>query len=164
MDGRDSERGFLAQALTWDDHAWVVPRIRAALDAGVPPTAIILRDPERTVYGEWDLKLAAAIQVYNELMRGNVPVYWDESERVAFDVKVGKSKSRAAIERREEADQKAKRDTKGLYYYAVARTIDGGPLPTLPEWLDERAAKAGKDDRRPQASPLLGLDGKPIQN
>jgi hypothetical protein len=163
VDGRGSARGFLSQVLIWDDHAWLVPRIRAALDAGVPPTAIILRDPGRKEYGAWDLKLAAAYHIYSDMLRGSVPVYWDESDRVTFDVKVGKSKSRAAIERREEADSKGKKDTKGLYYYAVPRTIDGGPLPTLDEWHEERLRKAGVQDKRQQASPMLGLDGRPIQ-
>lgn len=137
----------------WEDHSWLLPRIRAALDAKVPPTAIILRDPGRTEYGVWDLKLAAAYHINDEMMRGNVPVYWDESDRVTFDVRRGRSKSRAAIERREEADQKSKNQLYGVYYYAVPRTMDGGPLPTLAEWLEEKAAKEGK---KPPSDRLRG--------
>ena len=130
----------------------MVPRIRAALDAGVPPTAIILRDPGRKEYGEWDLKLAAAYHLFQDLMRGSIPVYWDESDRVAFDVKTGISKSKKAIALREKADSTKKKPTEGVYYYAVPRTIDGGPLPTLEEWVAERAAKQGKGDKGPGAA------------
>jgi hypothetical protein len=131
-----------------DDHAWLIPRIRAALDAGVPPTAIILRDPERKEYNSWDLRIAAAYHIHEDLMRGSVPIYWDESDRVAFDVKTGVSKSRAAIDRREDADRAKNKDGKGLegrYYYAVPRVIDGGALPTLEEWIAEKEAKKGLD-------------------
>jgi hypothetical protein len=134
------------------------------LDAKVPPTAIILRDPGRKEYGVWDLKLAAAIHIYDDLMRGNIPVYWDESDRVAFDVKVGMSKSRRAIDTREERDTKNKVDMKGKYYYAVPRVTDGGALPTLDEWLAERKAKEGNSRQEgPKRTTLLGLDGNPLQ-
>lgn len=133
----------------WDDHSWLVPRIRAALDAGVPPTAIILRDPGRKEYGPWDLKLAAAYRIYDDLMRGAVPIYWDESDRVAFDVGIGYSKSRAAMDRREDLDSQKKDKHYGRYYYPIPRTIDGGPLPTPEEWATERRAKMGNVKRPP---------------
>ena len=44
----------------WDDHAWVVPHLKAALDAKVPPSAILLGDPAHKEYDAWDLKLIAA--------------------------------------------------------------------------------------------------------
>lgn len=106
---------------------------------------MILRDPGRKEYGRWDLLLASALHIHDGLLRGNIPIYWDESDRVAFDVHVGLSKSRAAIDRREERDQKSKVDMKGKYYYAVPRVTDGGALPTMEEWLEERARKKGKD-------------------
>jgi hypothetical protein len=133
------------------------------LDAGVPPTAIILRDPERKEYGVWDLKLVAAIRVYDDLMRGSVPVYWDESDRVRWTVKTGLSKSARAIQAAQERDEKSKsKDTKGVYYYPVPQTIDGGPLPTIQEWMEERKSKEGRVNEGPRRSPLIGLDGNPI--
>lgn len=123
----------------------MVPRIRAALDAKVPPRAILLGDPAIKEYNSWDLKIVTAYRIHEDFMRGSVPVYWDESDRVAFDVKVGISKSRRALDRREEADNKKEGlDTKGRYYYVEPRTIDGGPMPTYEEWLEERARKQGK--------------------
>lgn len=128
----------------WDENAWLIPRIRAALDARVPPTAIILRDPGIKEYGLWDLKLVAGLRIYDEMMRGSVPVYWDESDRVAFDVGIGTSKSRAALDRKLEQEQNKKTKVYGQYFYPIPRVIDGGPLPTREEWLEERAAKQGK--------------------
>lgn len=129
----------------WDENAWLVPRIRAALDAQVPPTAIILRDPEHKEYGVWDFKLVTALRIYDDMMRGSVPIYWDESDRVAFDVKVGVSKSKAAIEIRQSRDEKKKTNTPGRYYYVTPRVIDGGLLPTREEWIEERMKKMGAD-------------------
>lgn len=120
-----------------------MPRIRAALDAGVTPSAIILRDPSLKEYTVIDLKLVSGYHIADGMMRGNVPIYWDESDRVAFDVKVGVSKSRAAIERKQEQVQKSKDKAFGKYYYTVPRSIDGDPLPTLEEWAEEKRAKTG---------------------
>ena len=121
-----------------------MPRIRAALDAGVTPSAVILRDPSLKEHTRIDFKLITGYHIAEGMMRGNVPIYWDESDRVAFDVKVGKSKSRAAIELRQEQASKSKDKGYGKYYYAVARSIDGDPLPTLEEWAEEKRAKMGE--------------------
>lgn len=111
--------------------------------------------------------MVAAYHLHEDMMRGSVPVYWDESDRVAFDVRTGVSKSRRALDRREDLDRKKdSAQNYGKYYYVVPRTVDGGPLPTRDEWLEERRMKEGRQGGPPQprSSPLLGLDGKPIQN
>jgi hypothetical protein len=87
--------------------------------------------------------MIAAYHIHQDIMVGNVPIYWDQSDRVAFDVKTGISKSRAAIERKQELVGKKSKPTPGMYFYAVPRTIDGDPLPTMEEWLRERAEKEG---------------------
>lgn len=135
--------------MVWDDHAWLVPRIKAAVSANKPPLSFIFEDPKHTEYNAWDIKLSVALNVYENMMRGSVPVYWDESDRVRFEVARGVSKSRAAIERREAQDGKKKDAQHGVYYYAIPHTIDGGPLPTQEEWLEERAAKRGRGDKVP---------------
>lgn len=128
----------------WDDHAWVVSRIRAALDAQVPPSAVLLRDPAHTEYDVWDLKMVAALQVYDELVSGGVPVYWDQNDDVFFEVKRVVSRSRAAVDRAQEQDSKSKKNTAGVMYIPVPKTMGGRPLPTLEDWL---AQKAEKDKR-----------------
>jgi hypothetical protein len=85
------------------------------------------------------------------MMRGSVPIYWDESDRVAFDVGTGISKSRAALDRKEEQDSKKDTKTHGKYYYPIPRTIDGGPLPTREEWVKEKLAKKGVERGGPRA-------------
>lgn len=140
----------MSQVLVWDDHAWLVARIRAAVAAGKPPVAFILGDPTHTEYDAWDIKLATALNVYDDMMRGSIPVYWDESDRVTFDVKVGVSKSRRAIDAKEAQDSKSKDPHHGRYYYAVPRVIDGGALPTMEEWVKEKKAKEGRGDKVPK--------------
>jgi hypothetical protein len=80
-------------------------------------------------------------------MRGSVPIYWDESDRVAFDVGTGKSKSRAALDRKERSWEKKKPAEKdGVYFYPIPRAIDGGMLPTREEWIAEKQAKQGRPE------------------
>ncbi len=124
--------------------------MRAAASAKLPPLAFILEDPKHTEYNLWDIRLSVALGVYDDMMRGSIPVYIDESDRVRFEVMKGVSKSRAAIDRREAQDGKSKEPNYGVYYYAVPKTIDGKPLPTMEEWLEEKAAKKGRGDKVPQ--------------
>lgn len=72
--------------------------------------------------------------------RDGIPIWVDESERVAFDAKARVSKSRAAIERAQESSSN-KKSTPGRYYIAEPRVIDGGELPTMAEWLEEQEMK-----------------------
>ncbi len=143
----------MSQVLFWDDHSWVVSRIRTALSVSKPPTAFILEDPTHTEWDDWDIKLANALTLYDNLLRGSVPIYWDESDRVRFDVGTGVSKSKAAVDRREAADEKKNKDGKnpnyGVYYYPIPKTIDGGDLPTMEEWMEEKKRKQGKGDKVP---------------
>lgn len=75
--------------------------------------------------------------------RDGIPIWWDESERVAFDVKSRVSKSRAAIERAQENASKNKKPVYGRYFVAEPKAIDGGELPTREEWAEEQAKKSG---------------------
>lgn len=63
---------------------------------------------------------------------------------MSFDVKTVVSKSKAAMGRWEKKMEKSTNKNPGLMGYPVPRTIDGGPLPTLEEWLEEEAAKKGE--------------------
>jgi hypothetical protein len=72
-----------------------------------------------------------------------VPIWWDESDRVTFDAKARVSKSRAAIERAQEADGKKKSKAHGRYFVAEPRVMDGGEMPTRDEWLAEQESKKG---------------------
>lgn len=94
-----------------------------------------------------------------EWYRDGIPVWWDESDRVAFDAKARYSKSRAAIERAQEADGKKKKRSYGKYFVAEPRVIDGGEMPTRDEWLDEQEKKRGMgniDHRRDGPQVMQG--------
>lgn len=74
--------------------------------------------------------------------RDGIPIWWDESDRVTFDAKPRISKSRASIERAQEASSKNnKKSVPGRYFVAEPKVIDGGDLPTRDEWLEEQANK-----------------------
>lgn len=91
--------------------------------------------------------------------RDGVPVWWDESDRVTFDAKARFSRSRAAIERAQEADSKKKSKSYGKYYVTEPRVVDGGELPTRDEWIEEEGRKQGNnkiDRRRPGANIVQG--------
>lgn len=70
-----------------------------------------------------------------------VPIYWDRSERVDFEVGIAYSKSRAVLDRAEEREMNSKTKSYGKSFYPIPRSKDGGPLPTLEEWMEEQAAR-----------------------
>ena len=118
--------------------------MKAACVSGQPPCAVIFDDPSHKEWDEWDFKLFKAHHLLQDWYRDGIPVWWDESERVTFDAKPRLSKSRAAIERAQEAASgKGKKAVPGRYYVAEPRVMDGGELPTKEEWLAEESKKSG---------------------
>lgn len=137
MDGSGSGREFFSYALTWDDQSYIEPYLKVAVSIGHPPTAVILNDPDHKEWTALDYKLAKAYELRQSF--GDIPPWIDRSERVAFDVKTFVSKSAAAVERRQESDSNKKGAKNfGKRYYAVPRTVDEGPLPTMQEYLEEQ--------------------------
>lgn len=114
---------------------------------------MLLEDPDHVTWGIYDFRLAKAIQIHDDLTSNGFPINWDRSERVTFDVKSVVSKSQAALDRKQEQVQRpsAPKPAPGVRYYAVPRTIDGGPFPTMEEWLEEQRDKEGK--KRPERRP-----------
>jgi len=62
---------------------------------------------------------------------------------VTFDAKARISRSRAAIERAQEADSKKKSKSHGRYFVAELRLMEGDEMPTRDEWLEEQERKKG---------------------
>jgi hypothetical protein len=91
----------------------------------------------------WDYRLLKAHYILEDWYRDGVPLWWDESDRVTFDAKARFSKSRASIERAQEADSKKKAKSYGKYYVAEPKVMDGGEMPTREEWLEEQERKRG---------------------
>ena len=132
MDRLGAGRGFFSYALTWDDQSYVEQYLKFAVDIGHPPTAVILNDPTHTKWTALDYRLAKAYQLRQSY--GEVPPWIDRSDRVAWDAKTFISKSAAAIERKQD---KQKKPVPGMRYYAVPRTVDDGPMPTMREYFDD---------------------------
>lgn len=98
--------------------------------------------------------------ILEDWYRDGVPIWWDESDRVTFDAKARVSKSRAAIERAQEADSKKKNKSYGRYFIAEPRLMEGDEMPTRDEWLEEQERKRGTvQERRPPREPHI-LQGK----
>lgn len=100
---------------------------------------MILSDPTRKEWTKLDYRLAKAYSLRKTY--GDIPPWIDRSERVAWDVKTFTSRSAAAIEKKQEREKKA---VPGRRYYAVPRTVDGGPLPTMQEYYEEQNRLAGR--------------------
>lgn len=93
----------------------------------------------------WDYRLLKAHFLLEDWYRDGIPLWWDESDRVTFDAVARVSKSRAAIERAQDAaNGKGKKPVPGRYFIAEPRVIDGGELPTRDEWIQEQMAKRGE--------------------
>ena len=143
MDGLHSGRGFFSYALTWDDQQYIEPYLKVAVQIGQPPRAVILNDPSITEWTALDYRLAKAYELRQTY--GVYPPWIDRSERVAFDVKTFIYKSAAAVERKQQTEQNRKgyKPVPGKRYYAVPRTIDDGPMPTMEEYYEERKRLLG---------------------
>jgi hypothetical protein len=136
--------------------------LKAAVKSGQPPTAVIFSDPDHKEWTMWDFRLFKAHYILKDWYRNGIPMWWDESDRVTFDVKARTSKSRAAIERAMESDSKKKSKSHGKYYTVEPRVMDGGEMPTREEWLEEEEMKRGtikKAQSAPQRGPHI-LQGK----
>lgn len=106
-----------------------------------PPLALILEDPEHT-WTFWDYRLVTALTLYEDLQSGTgVPLYIDRSDRVRFEVGSYVSRSKAALDRAEDKAREGKTKNYGKVFYPIPITLDGGPLPTMEEFLQEQEAK-----------------------
>lgn len=121
--------------------------LKAAVHVGHPPTAVIFSDPSHTEWTVWDYRLIKAHFLLEDWYRDGIPVWWDESDRVTFDAVARVSKSRAAIERAQDAASgKGKKSVPGRYFIAEPRVMDGGEMPTRQEWIDEQMLKRGDNN------------------
>lgn len=122
----------------------MVPRVRAAVKINKPPLAVIFEEPERE-WTRWDFRLVKALEIYEDMKTGTgMPMYWDRSDRVRFETESFVSKSKAVLDRAEERASQSKTKNYGKVFYAVPKTMDGGPLPTLEEFLVEQAEKRAR--------------------
>lgn len=111
----------------------------------------------------WDYRLFKAHYILEDWYRDGIPIWWDESDRVTFDAKARISKSRASIERAQEADSKKKSKSYGRYFVAEPRLMDGDEMPTREEWLQEQENKKGavRERRAPREPHILQGRNKP---
>lgn len=92
----------------------------------------------------WDYRMVKAHFILEEWYRDGIPIWWDESDRVTFDAVARVSKSRAAVERAQEAASgKNKKSVPGRYFVAEPKLMEGDEMPTRAEWLEEQERKAG---------------------
>ena len=128
--------------------------MKAAVDSGRPPTALLLGQ-KRKRWNRWDDKLLLAHYLLSDFEVEGWPVWVDTSTRVEFEVKTRVSRSGAAIERKQWLAEKARANKKGdapppfgERLFAVPKTSDGKPLPRKKEWLLEQASKQSGVDAR----------------
>lgn len=80
-----------------------------------------------------------------DFIREGIPVWWDESDDVNFEVEKRISRSRAATQRAEESENgKDKKSPPGRYYIPIPKARGGQSLPTFADWVEETARKRGK--------------------
>lgn len=107
---------------------------------------MIFNDPSHTEYDFWDLRLLKAYHFAQDFVREGVPVWWDESSDVEFEVRKKISRSRAAVTRAEQAENgKDKSAPPGRYYVPVPKSRGGRPLPTFRDWAEEQAKLNGRN-------------------
>lgn len=119
--------------------------LKAAVNSGQAPLAVILDDESHDKWTVWDYRLFKAHHILQDWYRDGIPIWWDESERVTFDAKARVSKSKAAIDRAQESASKKKTPTPGQYFIAEPRLMDGDDFPTREEWFEEQSKKSGNN-------------------
>lgn len=130
--------------MTWDECKHFASFIRAAVEAGLPPKQVIFNDPTHKEYDHWDLILLKTHYFIRDFTVDGVPVWWDSSDRVGFEVKRRISRSKAALDKAQDQDNgKNKKRVFGRYYVPEPRVIDGGEFPTFAEWAEEQRQKDG---------------------
>lgn len=121
--------------------------IEASIAYGKPPCQFILEDPGWKKWTKWDLRIANAFQVAKDAETNGWPAHIDQSPRVKFEVKERKSKSQEALDRYQHAERKRMEGKKnatpkfGVIPVVLPVTIDGGPMPTRQEWIEEQREK-----------------------
>jgi len=105
---------------------------------------VLFNDPKHTEYDFWDLRLLKAYYFTEDFTREGIPIWWDESDRVNFEVKAKVSRSRRALDAKQEQDSKKNVKAHGRYYVPVPKSNDGRPLPTFQEWLEDQRRLEGK--------------------
>lgn len=119
--------------------------VKAAVLANLPPKQVIFNDPTHTAYDFWDLRLLKAYYFAQDFIRDGVPVWWDESDEVSFEVEKRISRSRAATQRSEKSETgKDKTPPDGRYYVPVPKAKGGKPMPSFADWLAEQERKKGR--------------------
>jgi hypothetical protein len=136
---------------TWERCKPFLAFIKAAVQAGLPPKQVIFEDPSHTEYDFWDLRLLKAFHFAESFVNEGIPIWWDESDDVTFDVERRVSRSRAATDRAQKqessgtgTDGKPREAPPGRYYVPVPRKMGGGPMPTFSEYVEEQERKKGK--------------------
>lgn len=89
--------------------------------------------------------LLKAFHFAEDFIRDGVPLWWDESDDVFFEVEKRISRSRAATQRAEKQESgKDKEAPPGRYYVPVPKTRGDAPMPTFKDWIEEQARKKGR--------------------
>lgn len=91
------------------------------------------------------MKLLKAFHFAEDFIRDGVPIWWDESDDVFFEVEKRISRSRAATQRAEKTENgKDKESPPGRYFIPIPKTRGGGAMPTFKDWIEEQARKKGR--------------------
>lgn len=151
---------FLAEVLTWSDHSWLRPLIRAAIQAGQPPVAFIIEEP-RSEWNVWDYRIAKAETILASYEIEGIPQHIEEDPNMDVQVRKHVSRAQAAVERAQAEDERRRTNKKsgevrpayGQRFYPVMKPRDPAKRQSLMEWLSksrdtsEKAAMTGSDAR-----------------
>ena len=117
------------------------PIIRAAVESGLPPLALLLNDPKRE-HSRWDMKLIKAYYFEQSYQIEGFPIWVEESPNVTFVARSKVIRSQAVVERAQEAEGKKKNATHGKRFYAEPVITSGGTWPRRKDWQDRERNRA----------------------
>lgn len=114
------------------------PIIRAAIDSGRPPLELLLDEPNRK-RSRWDGILIKAIYLQEAYELEGYPIWYEESDAIAFEVRHRDVRSQAVVERAQKAESKKDNPTPGRRFYAVPKLVPGKKWPTRKAWLASKS-------------------------
>ena len=123
-------------------------KIKAAITAGIRPSAMIFHEQPNDPWNDFDFMLLEAYQMLqdetcNEC--GN-PIWVcrnDTASNVGFKIKMAKCFGKAELDKWYEKEEQSKTKKKrfGEYPYIVAYTYDDGPMPSRMEYYKSMSDK-----------------------
>lgn len=134
------------------EHHYIVPKIKAAITAGIKPTSMIFHTQPDEDWVRFDFMLLEAYQSLQDetCPKCGHPIWLcrSQSADIYFDVQDDYCQADRALKEHEAKSNKSKPSASekkafGQFFYTVPKTVPGAELPTREQYYADKAAEQG---------------------